>query len=141
MCDRDCIDIQFSDSRSISYVTKYLNVTDYLPSVYRLRDTRPIALFSRRPFIGHDCLSKEQIRQIICDTKVQIPIVSDQAKRFLLPVSTIHLNIDTSHEYTDTIASLIQIEYMLTRSYVEHVPLVSLNSSSLFNVQSNMIGN
>lgn len=84
MCDRDCIDVQFSDSRSISYVTKYLNVNDYLPSVYRLRDTRPIALFSRRPFIGHDSLSKEQVRQIICDSKVQIPIVSDQAKKILV---------------------------------------------------------
>ena len=84
MCDRKCIDVQFSDTRSISYVTKYLNVNDNLPSVYRLRDTRPIALFSRRPFIGHDCFSKSEIRQIISDTKVQVPVLSDSAKKILV---------------------------------------------------------
>lgn len=84
LCDSKCKDVQFCGRESFSYVTKYINSLIDLPSVYRLHSTRPIALFSRRPFIGHGWLSKEQIRQVLDSSKVCVPYLNSQTKKVTL---------------------------------------------------------
>lgn len=70
LCDRRNINVQFSDSGSASYVAKYVTKSIDLPSFFRYGDFRPFALSSRQPFIGHDSLSQEQIKQIITSSDV-----------------------------------------------------------------------
>lgn len=84
LCDSKRIDVQFATCTAIQYVTKYLNCVAHLPSVYRLDDTRPFALFSRRPFIGHDTVSKSEIRQIISESKVCVPFFDNKAKKVVI---------------------------------------------------------
>lgn len=81
LCDSKCKDVQFCSRESFSYVTKYINCVADLPSVYRLYSTKPIALFSRRPFIGFHFLSKEQVRQILDTSKVCIPVLDSTSKK------------------------------------------------------------
>lgn len=84
LCDSKCKDVQFCGRDSFSYVTKYINCVANLPSVYRLHSTRPISLFSRRPFIGYGSLSKEQVRQIIDSSKVCVPYVNSETKQVVV---------------------------------------------------------
>ena len=84
LCDSRFINVQFSDSESFKYVAKYLNGSGDLPSVYRHSYTRPLALFSRRPFIGHGAFSHEQIREIIDSSKVCVPFFDNSAKKVVI---------------------------------------------------------
>lgn len=84
LCDSRSIDVQFSDTNSIKYVAKYLSRFNDIPSVFRHSYTRPFAVFSRRPFIGHDCLSFEQIREIINTSKVCVPFFDNQSKKVVI---------------------------------------------------------
>lgn len=70
LCDERFKCVEFSDPASASYVAKYMQKSDSLPSVFRHHSLKPFALFSKRPFIGHDRLSMQQIRQIIVETKL-----------------------------------------------------------------------
>lgn len=84
LCDRECIDVQFSDTNSIPYVAKYIECFADLPAVYRCRDTRPFALCSKRPFIAADFYTDEKIREIILTSKVCVSIFDSKTKKNLV---------------------------------------------------------
>ena len=84
LCDSRFIDVQFSDSESFKYVAKYLNGFGDLPTVYRHSYTRPLALFSRRPFIGHGAFSFEEIREIVNSSKVCVPFFDNSSKKVVI---------------------------------------------------------
>lgn len=58
------IDVQFIEGNASSYVAKYLNCTTHLPAIYKAKEFRPTALFSRCPSIGSLLCDSEEIQKI-----------------------------------------------------------------------------
>lgn len=58
------VDSSFVSSTANSYVAKYLNCLTDLPSVYRHREIRPFAHFSKCPPIGFDFFTDKKIQEI-----------------------------------------------------------------------------
>lgn len=52
MCNKERIDVQFVTNSAPQYVAKYINGNSYLPSVLRVKPTRPFYLCSQSPTIG-----------------------------------------------------------------------------------------
>ena len=58
------IDCEIVKSSASSYVASYLTCTDRLPKIYRCRELRPSALFSKLPSLGSLLCNNEEVQEL-----------------------------------------------------------------------------